>query len=43
VAEVWGQFRYLEKGESLPLEAVTRGIVKTQLTDEVQGAVKYRE
>jgi hypothetical protein len=29
VAEAWGQYGNPEKGECLPLEAITRGVVKT--------------
>jgi hypothetical protein len=32
MAEAWGQFGNPEERERLPLEAVTGGLVKTQLT-----------
>jgi hypothetical protein len=32
VADLWGQFENPKKGERLQLEAVSRELVKTQLT-----------
>jgi hypothetical protein len=46
VAKAQEQFRNPEEGECLPLEAVTRGLVKPQLTKEtkqVQAVVHCRE
>jgi hypothetical protein len=34
--EAWGPFRNPEKGEILPLEAVTRGVVKREYTKKIQ-------
>jgi hypothetical protein len=36
VAEVQAQFRKTEKGERPPSDAVTRGLVKTQLTEKTK-------
>jgi hypothetical protein len=36
VAEVQAQFRKTEEGERPPLEAVTRGLAKTQLTENTK-------
>jgi hypothetical protein len=35
VAEVQGQFGNAEEGKHPPLETVTRGLVKTQLTEKI--------
>lgn len=36
MSEAWGQFGNPEEGVRLPLEAVTRELVKTQLTERIK-------
>jgi hypothetical protein len=36
VAEAWEQFGIPEEGECLLLEAVTRGMVKTELSEKIK-------